>query len=56
MYELYYDNQGNFISGTDAYGYDFNSLQDLEGFDDEQFKHITEDDILNFKITKKLNH
>lgn len=56
MYELYYDNQGNFISGTDAYGYEINSLDDLDGFDGEQFKHITEDDILNFKIAEKLNH
>jgi hypothetical protein len=50
MYELYYDHQGNFISGTDAYGYEINSLDDLEGFDGEQLKHITEEEILNFKL------
>lgn len=50
MYELYYDKKGNFISGTDAYGYEINSLADLEEFDGEQFKHITEEDILNFKV------
>ena len=55
MYELYYDHQGNFISGTDAYGYEINSLDDLEGFDGEQFKHITEEEILNFKLPRT-NH
>ena len=50
MYELYYDNQGNFISGKDAYDYVINSLQDLEGFDGEQLKHIKEKEILNFKL------
>jgi hypothetical protein len=50
IYYLNYDNQGNFISGTDAYGYEINSLADLEEFDGEQFKHITEEEILNFKL------
>lgn len=52
MYDLNYDANGNFISGTDAYDYEINSLQDLEGFNGEQFMYITEEDILNFKIDK----
>lgn len=50
MYDLNYDANGNFISGRDAYDYEINSLQDLEGFDAEQFKQITEEDIVNFRI------